>query len=409
LTFHPACANVSLMKQRSTTPVSKGLVARSLLVTMTILMVLTVPLTASPRVSADQFDDQIKALQREIDAYEAKARNLQTHADSLQVQLNVLTSEKRQIQAQISLNQAKSNKLKQQIKATEQTIKDNKEALGQTLASLYIEDKISPLEMLASSKNIGDYVDKQEYRSSIREQLSKTIDKIQTLKASLVQQKVAVERVLGDQTNARNALSAKEAQQQGLLTATRGEENAYQQLSAESNAKKLEVQKQQQAAIEEAMRQANGGGPVNILPGDPNKGGYPWEQGCTVDGNAVSHGGANGNGGDPLGYGCRQCTSYAAWKIIQKTGYEPMYWGNANMWPGSAQAAGFTTGNTPRVGSVGIISAGQYGHVVFVEAVNDNGTVDVSQYNYYNAGGSGWGHYSKMRVSSSTYDTYIYL
>jgi peptidoglycan DL-endopeptidase CwlO len=397
------------MKQRSTTPVSKGLVTKSLLVATAVLMIVSAPLTMSPKVSADPYDAQIKALQEEIDAFQNEARKLKDQADSLQVQLNALNNEKAQIQTQIDLSQAKFDQLTQKIKDTEQTIIDNKEALGETLASLYIDDKISPLEMLASSKNIGDYVDKQEYRSSVRDQLSKTIDKIKDLKKSLNQQKVDVARVLGDQTNAKNALSAKQAEQQSLIAATRGEEGAYQQLSAQSSAKKLEVQKQQQSEIEAAMSRASGGGPVNILPGDPNKGGYPWEQGCYVDSDAVSHGGADKNGGDEFGYGCRQCVSYTAWKIFEKTKYKALFWGNANMWPKSARAAGFTTGSTPRVGSVGVISAGDYGHVVWIEAVNNDGTVDVSQYNYLNAGGTGWGHYSKMRVSSSTYDTYIYI
>ncbi|MDN5274196.1 MAG: exported protein of unknown function [Candidatus Saccharibacteria bacterium] len=374
-----------------------------------VLMIVSGPISLSPRVSADQYDEQIKALQQEIDAYQDQARKLKDQADSLQVQLDVLNNQKIQIQSQINLSQAKFDQLQQQIKDTEKTIADNQKALGDTLANLYIDDKITPLEMLASSKNIGDYVDKQEYRTSVRQQLSKTIDKIKTLKKSLEQQKVDVERILGDQTNAKNALSSKQAEQQGLVAATRGEEGAYQQLSAQSNAKKLQIQQQQQAAIEAAMKRASGGGSVNILPGDPNKGGYPWEEGCYVDGNAVSHGGYDGNGGDPLGYGCRQCVSYAAWKVIDKTGYRPMYWGNANMWPGSARAAGFSTGSVPRAGSLGVISAGQYGHIVYVEAVNGDGTLDISQYNYYNAGGPGWGNYSKMRVSSSTYDTYIYL
>ena len=151
------------------------------------------------------------------------------------------------------------------------------------------------------------------------------------------------------------------------------------------------------------------GGLVNILPGDPNKGGYPWETGCFVDAFAWSHGGVNGDGADPLGYGCRQCVSYAAWRVGQHTGKFPYFWGNANQWPSSASAAGIQTGSTPRENSVGVISAGQYGHVVWVESVNGDGTIDVSQYNYYNAGGSGWGHYSKMRVNAATYDTYIYF
>ena len=40
---------------------------------------------------------------------------------------------------------------------------------------------------------------------------------------------------------------------------------------------------------------------------------------------------------------------------------------------------------------------------------NEGDYVVISQYNYFNEGGSGWGHYSKMRVRASTYDTYIYF
>jgi surface antigen len=57
---------------------------------------------------------------------------------------------------------------------------------------------------------------------------------------------------------------------------------------------------------------------------------------------------------------------------------------------------------------MGVISAGEYGHIVWVEAVEGNSVI-VSQYNYWNAGGPGWGHYSRMKVPASTYDTYIYF
>lgn len=396
------------MKRRSTTPVSvAGIVTKLIFVTIAIVTVAGAAFTYQPPVAADKFDDQIEALQREIDAYTEQARQLSEQAGSLQAQLEIYSTERAQIQAQIAVSQARYEQLQQQIKETEELIQQNRVILGKTLADLYIDDQISPLEMLASSKTISDFVDRQEYRSAIRDQLSAKIAKIKELKVALEEQQTDVERTLGDQKNARSALVQKEQEQQQLIAETQGQQSAYQRLAAETNERKLEIQRQQQAAIEAAIRAA--GGPVNILPGDPNKGGYPWEDGCWVDENAVSHGGYNGNGSDPLGYGCRQCVSYTAWKILQKTSYEPRWWGNANMWPASARAAGFSTGNVPRVGSVGIISAGQYGHSVWIEAVNDDGTVDVSQYNYYNAGGSGWGHYSKMRVSSATYDTYIYF
>lgn len=397
------------MKQRSTTPVSikrSGLATKSTLISAAVMMMVATPISVSQSVFARDYDAEISALQNEIDQYQSQAGELRKQIGTLQQELAGLDREKSIIQAQIDLSQAKYEKLTQQIKDTEKKISENKDALGETLASIYIDDKISPLEMLASSKNIGDYVDKQEYRASVQDQLSKTIDTIKKLKDDLEKQKTDVQRALADQTNSRNALAAKEKERGDILAKTQGQESAYQSLAADRESKKLEVQQQQQAAIEAAMNR--GGGSAITLPG--TSGGYPWnDSNCFVDGNAVSYGGADGNGGDGMGYGCRQCASYAAWRAYKETGYAPVRWGNANMFPGNARAAGFSTGSTPRAGSMGVISAGQYGHVVWIDAVNGDGTVDVSQYNYYNAGGSGWGHYSKMRVSASTYDTYIYF
>ena len=394
--------------KRSTTPASvRSLAVKVSLVTVAVLMAIATPIQISQIASADQYDDRINAIQKEIDEYQAKAGLLQGQADSLQKEVTALTNQKSVIQGQINLKQAEHDKLVAEIKASEDKIVRNQDVLGDTIANIYVDGKISPLEMLASSNTIGEYVDKQEYRSSVQEQLTKTIDQIKQLKRKLEKQKKDVERVLAEQQFARNELAKKEGERQNLLNKTRGQESAYKNLTASREQQKLQTQQAQQAAIQAAERRS--GGTVDVLPGDPNKGGYPWEANCWVDANAWSHGGAGGDGTDPLGYGCRQCVSYTAWKVGQRTGNFPRYWGNANMWPSSARSAGYSTGSTPRANSVGVISAGDYGHVVWIEAVNDDGTVDISQYNYYNAGGSGWGHYSKMRVSASTYDTYIYF
>lgn len=400
--------------KRFTTPAStRTLAAQTSLVIAAVIMAVATPLQiGTMTVHADQYDDRINAIQREIDEYQSKASRLQSQADTLSKEVAALSYAKEIIQGQIDLKQAERDKLAVQIADSEAKISNNRDALGDTIANIYLDDQVSPLEMLAGSQNIGQYVDKQEYRGVIREQLTKTIDQIKKLKRQLEKQKKSVERVIAEQEFARNELANKEAERQNLLARTRGQEAAYQQLSAAREQQKLQVQQEQQRAIEAAMRRA-GTGTVNVLPGDPNKGGYPWEANCYVDANAVSHGGDGGDGTDPLGYGCRQCVSYTAYRVGAYLGGRqsdfPRYWGNANMWPGSARKAGFQTGSTPRVNSVGVISAGQYGHVVWVEAVNSDGTVDISQYNYYNAGGPGWGHYSKMRVSAATYDTYIYF
>lgn len=397
------------MKQRSTTPVSKtkNAAKKLTLITAALLFAVATPLQVANIVRADDYDQKIAQIQAQIDEFQSQASRLNGQADSLQKEVDALTAQKNVIQGQVNLKQAEHDKLVQQIADNEKKIKDNQAALGSTIADLYVASGVTPLEMLASSKSISEYVDKETYQKTVRDTLTQTINSIKRLKKQLETQKKDVERVLAEQKFARDALAAKEAQQAQLVAQTRGQEAAYKQLVGQREGQKLELQRQQQAAIEAAARRA--GGSISVLPGDPNKGGYPWEAGCWVDANAWSHGGAGGDGTDPLGYGCRQCVSYTAWKVGQRTGNFPRYWGNANMWPSSARAAGYSTGSTPRVNSVGVISAGAYGHVVWIEAVNGDGTVDVSQYNYYNAGGPGWGNYSKMRVSAATYDTYIYF
>lgn len=357
--------------------------------------------------NALSLDEQIKAVQSEIDQYRTESAKLQDKAAGIEKEIANLVSQKQVIQGQINLTQLQLDKVQQQIAENQKKLENSKALLGEIMADMYVDGEISSIEMLASSQNIGDFVDKSTYRSAVSDQLTSTIDTVKKLKEELAQQQKETERLLGEQELAKKALSDKEAEQQNLLAQTQGDEAAYQSLVSDREKKKGALQRQQQALIEAAMRKNGGAGPFMI--GDASKGGYPWENGCWVDANAWSHGGPNGNGTDPLGYGCRQCVSYTAWKVGQRTGNYPRYWGNANMWPSSARAAGYSTGKTPQANSVGVISAGAYGHVVWVDSVNGDGTVTVSQYNYYNAGGSGWGHYSKMRVSAATYDTYIYF
>lgn len=72
--------------------------------------------------------------------------------------------------------------------------------------------------------------------------------------------------------------------------------------------------------------------------------------------------------------------------------------GNADTWVVMAAAQGLATGSAPRAGAIG-----QQGmHVVYIESVNNNGTVTVSEMNF-----NGWGVVSSRTVPASTF-MYIY-
>lgn len=56
--------------------------------------------------------------------------------------------------------------------------------------------------------------------------------------------------------------------------------------------------------------------------------------------------------------------------------------GNAKTWYSRAAAQGFSVGSAPKKGAIGVSFGGYYGHVVYVEGVNPDGTVTISDMNY---------------------------
>jgi surface antigen len=353
-------------------------------------------------VSADQYDDKINALQQDINKYQVQAAQLNAQAATLQAALAQLANEKATLQAQVELSQAQYDQLVIQIAETEKKIIDNQDALGVTIANLYVDQKISPLEMLASSKNISDYLDKQEYRNSVRDELTNTIKDIKDLKTKLDQQKIDVEAVLNQQKDARDALVSKESEQQNLLSATQGQESSYQNLISSSAAKIAEA-KATQAAVNSRINSTGG---FTLVDGG-SLSAYPWNSSNCAMWGYLSTGGSDGNGGDGQGYGCRQCASYVAWRIAKETNVYPS-WGNAVNFTYNAQNVFGYPDGAPQPGSIAVMDpakAGQgYGHVAWVEAV-DGGQVLVSQYNYDY--GAGYGMYSKMWLSVGAFDHYV--
>lgn len=391
------------MKLRTTTPASISLIAKPLLIISAVLMAIITPIQISNSVYARDFNGEIQAIQQDIDKAQAQQAQFASQARTYQSAVGLLQNQAAVIQGQIELSQAKHDKLIADIADTEKKIEDNKNALGETIANLYVDDKISPLEMIASSKNVSDYLDKQEYRNSVRDQLTSTIAQIKDLKIQLDKQKIEVERVIGEETNAKGALVAKQQEQQTLLDQTQGQEAAYQQLAATSQARQNEVRAQQQAAMAAAIGSTGG---ATLIRGG-SAGDYPWgSDNCRMTG-YYSLDGSDGNGGDGYGYGCRQCASYAAWRVNKETGNYPVNWGNAINFPSSARAMGYQTGSSPRAGSLAVMGGSAEGHVAWVEAVNGDGTIVVSQYNYNY--GAGWGMYSEMRLSASIFREYVYI
>lgn len=77
-------------------------------------------------------------------------------------------------------------------------------------------------------------------------------------------------------------------------------------------------------------------------------------------------------------YGAGQCTQWAWYKRPDL----PSTLGNASSWAYMAAAAGYVVNRTPAAGAVFQTSSGWYGHVGYVEAVNPDGSIVISEMNY---------------------------
>lgn len=342
-------------------------------------------------VQADSYDEQIEALKRENQAYNYKATEFREQAATLKGELAKLDGEKKSIQEAIAESNRELAKLKKQIVETQVKIETNQEAIGDVLAQLHMIQDISPLERLAGSENLAAFIDEETNLTSMQSSLNATVKKVRADKVELENKQVAVEEVLEDQKEQEKTLIAKEKERADLLAQTQGKEENYKQLAKQNNARIEQLREEQRQANLAAMQSINVAVPGGIAGG----GGYPGKW-ANAPINAFV---------DPWGMYSRQCVSYTAWKVWS-TGRRMPYWGgrgNANQWPSSARADGIATGSTPKVGSVAVWYIGYYGHVMYVEAVHDNGTITVSDYNL------AWdGLYRKYNRSSAGLE-YVYF
>ena len=341
-------------------------------------------------VFARDYEAEIKAKEQEASKYNSEASRLGEMADNLQSELDKINGQITTIQGQIIDSQKKIDNLNAQIKRNEILIKQRRKAMGQVLADMHVDDQISPLEMLASSNSIGDYIDKQEQRSSLRTSLNGKIKEIKALQKKLEENKKLVENTLRDQEAQRNVLSSKQSEKAKLVADTKNDQNAYSALAQKRNSEVAKLREEQAAANRRAL-----GNGVSIPGGIPGGGGYPgvWAN-APLDAYV-----------DPWVLYTRVCVSYVAWKIHSTGRYVPHFGGagNANQWPSTAARHGISSGSTPKAGAAAVMNIGYYGHVMYVESVNGDGTITVSDYNF------AWDGLYRNYTRSASGLTYIYF
>lgn len=334
-----------------------------------LLNISIISLTSADEMS--ELNDQINRVQKELGDTQKQKSTLQGEIAAFDSQIYMITLQVQATQAQLNKTQSEIDQTLAKIKQAEDDLQKQKETLKENLKVFYEEGQVSSIEVIASSDNFSEYMDRSEYLRTLQSKIVETVDKINALRAELEGKKKDLETkktellsLKNQQNLQRSALTSQKSAKDSLLAETKGLESNYQKQLGDLYAKRV--------ALSRRFNEGSGGG---------GSGGYPY-------------GGAQCGSIDQWSFYACQCTSYVAWKSSISgpvSGSMLKTWGsqetaNGGDWGRLGRKYGYTVNSTPTAGSIMVFPywsvPGGYGHVAYVTSVNGDGTVNVSEYNY---------------------------
>lgn len=336
------------------------------------------------------------AKEQEANRNAASAAN---SANLYQMKVNELSVEIASQEAEIAQTEVEIKELKKQIYETELELEEEQEALAELLINMHFDSDSEPIQILAGSSSISDLAEKAAREEVAKQQISASAMVIRDTKQQLETDKAEVEELLAQQQSAKDALVAKRGEQQNLVAKYQNDAEAYSEVAKAAQAAQRAAEKAEQEAHPELYRGSAYTG-ANT---------YPWQGDCPEK---QDYYGTVWNGYYIGGYVC-ECVSYAGWKAYEAYGVV-LAWGNAYNWDDRARAAGYTVNRTPAAGTIGQVDGGAYGHVFWVESVNGDGSINVTEYNnayatYLYSGHSHYGDFGSRTISAGEVGRYNYI
>ena len=362
---------VMLTKRNTKTRIRKG--QRALMVTGLFLLVMCL---VGVSIRNDNEADGISlACRRSAECQAAVAKEQEANrnaasasasANMFQAKVNELNMQIAETELMIAETKAQVDDLNVQIAATEKKLSDEQEALAELLVNMHFEGDAEPITILAGSVSISDLAEKQARNEVVKQQISATATKIKKAKVKLEEDKAKVEELLAQQEAAKVDLEATKAEQQALVSKYQNDVAAYEAVAKAA----LEAQREAERREKEAHPELYGG---SAYTGYNT---YPWQAECPQH---QDYYGTTINGIYVGGYVC-ECVSYVGWKAYENYGVY-LAWGNANYWDDKARLYNYRVDHIPEAGSIGQQDGGAYGHVWWVESVNFDGSVNITEYN----------------------------
>ncbi len=349
---------------------------------------------AQVQAKADALKQQATIKQTKISNINDLLESLKQQINSYQTQVTSTQKDNSQTANDISLTQS-------QIEAVQVKLEDNQAKLVKSIQTIYVLGRQSSIEILLSNDSLSSAMARQEYLTALSNKIKSMGQDIQNTKKEIkdkqdtLQQKqqnliAKKEQLLSYQST----IAAQKNQQSVLLDGAQSERN--QILAAAKDAQSEANQVSTQIYALRAQMSSKSHETVS----SSNSSGYPYA-------NLVPD-----SIGDPWGFLVRECTSYAAWyfnSVEGRSWNRIAGYGDGWGWKHAASGNSYNTHSTPQVGAIITWSKSKiapYGHVAIVMKVNDDGTIDVSEYNWNTP--YGYGYRSEVRPGDYGSYTYIY-
>jgi len=370
----------------------------------------------TPNVSAQDFDSQINSVNSTIANINDKKAAVNATIDSLVSELSGVQTKIDATQAQKAEAQATIDSLKSEISKLEKVIAERNERLEEQARAVQTNGARSYVDFLLNAENLSDIVNRigvvmdliganRDLMQQQAEDKKQVETKEEQQQAKLAEQQKAEEELQGLQTKLnetfdKNKVLLANLSQEELAEISKrdglvAEKETFQKRLAEEKAKA----EAEAARIAEASRQALAAEVTNSVATatsyqSPTSRATSSATAATQTSNYTYTTGGGFPAVDPSyraalngGY-FGQCTYYVFNRMAQvgtPIGHSMM--GNAAEWPAYARSYGYSVSNSPSAGSAIVFQQGlagadpTYGHVAFVEAVNADGSLYISEMN----------------------------
>lgn len=149
--------------------------------------------TPEQRAQLDAIDQQNAAFRAQLDTLYAQERTIANEIAIADAQASALQAQINDTQTKINITNATLTQTAAEIKAAEDELTKQKSNLQEYMKVMYMDGQTSQIELILTSNNFSDFVDKSEYMNTMQNKVQETMDKIAATKKELEAKKLQLE------------------------------------------------------------------------------------------------------------------------------------------------------------------------------------------------------------------------